>query len=64
MLDELKKINEQHMAILMENKLEHTAYFTKAKKWELEDWFYFKLQLKIRYIFNTKKKCIYKLLNL
>ena len=37
MLDELKKINEQHMAILMENKLEHTAYFTKAKKWELED---------------------------
>ncbi len=37
MLDELKKINKQHMAILMENKLEHTAYFTKAKKWELED---------------------------
>ena len=37
MLDELKKINKQHITILMENKLEHTAYFTKAKKWELED---------------------------
>ena len=37
MLDELKKINEEHMAILIENKLEHTAYYTEAKKWELVD---------------------------
>ena len=37
MLDVLKKINEEHMAILVENKLEHTAYYTEAKKWELED---------------------------
>jgi hypothetical protein len=38
MLYELKKINEQHMAILMENKLEHTAYFTKAKNgsWKID----------------------------
>jgi len=25
------------MAILIENKLEHTAYYTEVKKWELED---------------------------
>ena len=37
MLDELKKINEQHLAILIENKLDHTAYYAEAKKWELED---------------------------
>ena len=33
----LKKNKEQHMAILIETKLEHTAYYTEAKKWELED---------------------------
>ena len=33
----IKKNKEQPMAILIENKLEHTAYYTEAKKWELED---------------------------
>lgn len=33
MLNELKKINQQHMALLMENNLEYSAYFAEAKKW-------------------------------
>ena len=46
MLDELKKINEQHMEILVKNNLEHSVYFATAKKCESENWYYLNLQLK------------------